>query len=81
MALGVGNWWVTRSRENKKAAFLHISYSLSLKGMCLIISLSRMGALFAEGVVKSCQEINSTVFENHYAALSFFPWHPPRSII
>lgn len=53
--------------------------SLSLRGMCLIISVSRMGALFAKGVVKSCQEINSTVYENHYEAQCLFPWHPPRT--
>lgn len=65
----------------KRLPFLLHAKGCHLRACALIIPLSCMGALFAEGVVKICQEINSTVYENHYEVLCLFSWHPPRSTV
>lgn len=61
----------------KRLPFLLHAKTCHLRAHALIFSLSCMGALFAKGVVKSCQEINSTVYENHYVVLCLFSWHSP----
>lgn len=48
----------SRSGENKKDAFPVTCKTRHLMACASIISLSHMGALFAEGLVKCCQELS-----------------------